>query len=103
MKDPCSGSIAVATVVLLLLVKFAALAELSSHTAALLWVSVLGRAVVPLLLTTPYVRPNGGLGRKPASSFRLAGLFPCAVLFGISSLALGLCWPGRSQALGCGG
>lgn len=62
MKDPCSGPIAVATVVLLLLVKFAALAELSGQGLVLLWVPVLGRTAVPLLLlTTPYVRP-GGLG-----------------------------------------
>jgi adenosylcobinamide-GDP ribazoletransferase len=62
MKDPCSGPIAVAAVVLLLLVKFSALAELPAPAAfwPLLAAPLLGRGWVPLLLlTTPYVRPQG--------------------------------------------
>ena len=62
MKDPRSGPIAIAVIVLLLLNKFAALQALSADAAcaALLLVPALGRAViVALLLTTPYVRPAG--------------------------------------------
>jgi adenosylcobinamide-GDP ribazoletransferase len=62
MKDPCSGPIAVSAVVLLLLLKFSALAELSGLPGMmpLLWSPVIGRSLAPLLLlTTPYVRPNG--------------------------------------------
>ena len=75
MKDPCSGPIAVAALVLLLLVKFAALAELPpGAAAALLWAPLAGRAALPfLLLTCAYVRPRGlgsplaeNLPRRPA-------------------------------------
>lgn len=59
MKDPCSGPIAVAAVVLVLLLKFAALAEPASAWA-LLFAPVLGRVAIPvILLSTPYVRPQG--------------------------------------------
>ncbi|MHB9099982.1 MAG: adenosylcobinamide-GDP ribazoletransferase [Sulfuricella sp.] len=64
MKDPRSGPAAVSTVVLTLLLKFAALAMLAKAGAwpALLLAPVLGRsALVALLLSTPYVRP-GGMG-----------------------------------------
>ncbi|MHB1291640.1 MAG: adenosylcobinamide-GDP ribazoletransferase [Sulfuricella sp.] len=64
MKDPRSGPAAVSTVVLTLLLKFAALAVLAKAGAwpALLLAPVLGRsALVALLLSTPYVRP-GGMG-----------------------------------------
>lgn len=64
MKDPRSGPIAVTWLVLLLLLKFAALVALlqAGHWSALLLAPWLGRAVLPLLfLTTPYVRA-GGLG-----------------------------------------
>ena len=62
MQDPCSGPIAVAVVVLLLLLKFAALTELLGRQAwtPLLIAPVVGRSLIPLvLLTTPYVRPHG--------------------------------------------
>ncbi len=61
MKDPTCGPMAVMLVVLLLLVKFAALQELLSRQS-LWWLAalVLGRAQVLLLfLTTPYVRDQG--------------------------------------------
>lgn len=64
MKDPRSGPAAVSTLVLSLLLKFAALVALVKVGAwlALLLAPVLGRtALVALLLTTPYVRP-GGMG-----------------------------------------
>ncbi len=62
MKDPRSGPVAVATVVLVLLLKFAAMdLAISRHDAfALLLAPTLGRTVPLLLfLTTPYVRPAG--------------------------------------------
>jgi adenosylcobinamide-GDP ribazoletransferase len=92
MKDPCSGPIAVAAVALLMLLKFSALAELAGRPGMtpLLWAPVIGRSLVPLLLlTTPYVRPNG-LGRPLAENLpRLpAGL---AAAF---SLVCALAWLG---------
>ena len=68
MKDPRSGPIAVVTLVLVLLLKFAALLALieQGHGLALMIVPVLGRAaLLGLFLTTPYVR-SGGLGQALA-------------------------------------
>ena len=71
MKDPCSGPVAVAAVVCLLLVKFAALSALREARGAASWSDVhfacgcilpplLARAAVPLLFAhTPYVRAEG--------------------------------------------
>lgn len=62
MKDPRSGPAAVAGVVIVLLLKFAALAALLRAHAwtALLIAPVLGRsALVLVFLSTPYVRPQG--------------------------------------------
>lgn len=62
MKDPAAGPIAVATLVLLLLLKFVMLTVLLSQQnwAALIWSVVLARTALPLLfLTTDYVRPQG--------------------------------------------
>ncbi|NJN48049.1 MAG: adenosylcobinamide-GDP ribazoletransferase, partial [Candidatus Competibacteraceae bacterium] len=62
MKDPRSGPIAIVVVVLVLLAKFAALQTVVQNGAwgALLWAPVLGRAFILLMLiTTPYVRPEG--------------------------------------------
>jgi len=64
MQDPRSGPIAVVVLVLLLLLKFAALATLlqAGQPLALLLAPWLARGLVPLLfMTTPYVRA-GGLG-----------------------------------------
>jgi adenosylcobinamide-GDP ribazoletransferase len=76
MKDPRSGPIAVVTLMLVLLIKFAALVALIEHQQAgvLLIVPLVGRsAVLGLFLTTPYVRP-GGLGQALADHLpRLAG------------------------------
>ncbi len=70
MKDPYSGPAAVVVLVLVLLIKFAALSEiLARHDVmVLLLAPVIGRTVVPVLfLTTPYVRP-GGIGAVLASN-----------------------------------
>nr|WP_312230653.1 adenosylcobinamide-GDP ribazoletransferase [Pseudomonas sp.] len=64
MKDPRSGPIAVVVLVLLLLLKFAALLALldQGNHLVLILAPVLGRgALLALFLYTPYVRP-GGLG-----------------------------------------
>jgi adenosylcobinamide-GDP ribazoletransferase len=68
MKDPRSGPIAVVVLVLVLLLKFAALVALlqAGEGALLLLVPWLARGLLPLLfLTTPYVRV-GGLGQALA-------------------------------------
>ncbi|MCP1489507.1 MULTISPECIES: adenosylcobinamide-GDP ribazoletransferase [Pseudomonas] len=68
MKDPRSGPIAVVALVLVLLLKFAALLALieQGHGLVLIVVPVLGRAaLLGLFLTTPYVRA-GGLGQALA-------------------------------------
>jgi adenosylcobinamide-GDP ribazoletransferase len=69
MKDPHAGTMAVVALVLVLLVKFAALIHLMDNQVVLACLSapVLGRtAIVVLLLTTPYVRPRG-LGSELAA------------------------------------
>lgn len=68
MQDPRSGPIAVVLLVLVLLLKFAALVTLLDAGAGLpvLLVPWLARCLLPLLfLTTPYVR-QGGLGQALA-------------------------------------
>lgn len=68
MKDPRSGPIAVVTLVLVLLLKFAALLALieQQHSLFLIIVPLIGRsAMLGLFLTTPYVRA-GGLGQALA-------------------------------------
>ena len=64
MKDPCSGPAAVVALVLVLLIKFAALKELltQNDAAVLLLAPIIARtSVLALFLMTPYVRP-GGIG-----------------------------------------
>lgn len=84
MKDPRSGPMGVTAVVLVLLLKFAALASLP-HPGVALWLApLLGRAVLTVaFLSTPYVR-SGGLGSglmeasRPACLAGLAlALVPC--------------------------
>jgi adenosylcobinamide-GDP ribazoletransferase len=76
MKDPRSGPIAVVTLVLVLLLKFAALLALieQQQSVFLIIVPLIGRAaLLGLFLTTPYVRA-GGLGQALADHLpRLAG------------------------------
>ncbi|VVQ06564.1 Adenosylcobinamide-GDP ribazoletransferase [Pseudomonas fluorescens] len=94
MKDPRSGPIAVVTLVLVLLLKFAALLALveQQHAVVLLIVPLLGRsALLGLFLTTPYVRA-GGLGQALADHLpRLAGkqvlavsALVCVLIAGVS-------------------
>jgi adenosylcobinamide-GDP ribazoletransferase len=62
MKDPRSGPAAIAAVVLLLLAKYGALAELSAAgvLTPMLWAPVVSRGAVPFwLLTTAYLRRQG--------------------------------------------
>ncbi len=62
MKDPRSGPMAVAVLLITLLIKFAALFELiRQQNIILVWLApVLGRtAVIGILLSTAYVRENG--------------------------------------------
>ena len=62
MKDPYCGPAAVVTLVLVLLIKFAALEHVLSteNLGVLILAPVLGRmSLVLLFLTTPYARPNG--------------------------------------------
>ncbi|HEY0289018.1 MAG TPA: adenosylcobinamide-GDP ribazoletransferase [Pseudomonas sp.] len=68
MKDPRSGPIAVVTLVVVLLLKFAAIVALieQHHSLGLLLAPVIGRAaMLGLFLDTPYVR-KGGLGQALA-------------------------------------
>lgn len=69
MKDPCCGPMGVTAVVLVLLIKFAALHVVCAGAQPwpLVLAPLLGRMALPLLfLTTPYIRP-GGLGSALAA------------------------------------
>ncbi len=95
MKDPRSGPIAIAAVVLVLLNKFAALQMLLAGDARelLLLTPVLGRtAIVLLLVTTPYVRPDG-LGAPYASYLPRLSCTLVVVLVAATTIAL-LDWIG---------
>src|SRR5476649_2382826 len=96
MKDPRSGPIAVVTLVLVLLLKFAALLALieQGHSVVLIVVPLIGRAaLLGLFLTTPYVRA-GGLGQALANHLpRRAGWWvmalsapACVLIAGLSGL-----------------
>ncbi|MGH8183636.1 MAG: adenosylcobinamide-GDP ribazoletransferase [Rhodanobacteraceae bacterium] len=61
MKDPASGPMGVAAIVVVLLLKFAVLASQSAWPAVLLAPLLARAALVALFATTRYVRP-GGLG-----------------------------------------
>ncbi|BFT64825.1 adenosylcobinamide-GDP ribazoletransferase [Pseudomonas moorei] len=93
MKDPRSGPIAVVTLVLVLLLKFAALLALieQQQAMALIIVPLLGRsALLGLFLTTPYVRA-GGLGQALADHLpRSAGKQVLAVSGLVCVLIAGL-------------
>lgn len=93
MKDPRSGPIAVVTLVLVLLLKFAALLALieQGHGIVLVIVPLIGRAaLLGLFLTTPYVRA-GGLGQALADHLpRQAGWQVLAVSALVCVLIAGL-------------
>lgn len=72
MKDPRCGPMGVVALVLVLLMKFAALASLPSASGALLLAPVLARAsLTAAFLSTPYVR-SGGLGSALTQAPRAA-------------------------------
>jgi adenosylcobinamide-GDP ribazoletransferase len=90
MKDAASGPAGVSALVLVLLLKFAALATLLElrHWPTLLLAPVLGRvALVFLLWSTPYVR-SGGIGVAQAANLPRAGAV--AVLLLVASALPGL-------------
>lgn len=94
MKDPACGPVGVISLVLLLLLKWAALVVLlgAGQWAVLLLAPWLGRWVLPLLLfTTPYVRP-GGMGQTLTEHMPRRSL---PALLAIHALAMLLCgWSG---------
>lgn len=94
MKDPACGPIGVISLVLVLLLKWAALVALleAGQWAVLLLAPWLGRWVLPLLLlTTPYVRP-GGMGHVLSEHMPRRSL---PALLAIHGLAMLLCgWSG---------
>lgn len=91
MKDPRSGPIALAVVGCLLLLKFAALAALTTHSHMEPWRDsrlavgcmvppLLARAAIPLLFAhTPYVRPHGIARDLTAHQSRAAGILVAAL------------------------
>lgn len=90
MKDPRCGPAAVIALILLLLLKFAALVELMAgeQWLALALIPMLGRSALLLLfLSTPYVRP-GGLGALLATHLPRRGAL--AVLLSSAALVLAL-------------
>jgi adenosylcobinamide-GDP ribazoletransferase len=102
MKDPRSGPAGVVAVVLLLLVKFAALASLAPGAwawwaSALMLAPMLARvAVTAAFLTTPYVR-SGGLGSGLADAPRVA----CIAASLLGAIACGFAgWRG-AMAFAC--
>ncbi|PJK06249.1 adenosylcobinamide-GDP ribazoletransferase [Lysobacteraceae bacterium NML95-0200] len=86
MKDPASGPMGVIALLLVLLLKFAALASLPQVAPALFFAVFAGRLVLlPALLATPYVRANGlgsGLAPTPRAGWLITvlGLAPLAWL-----------------------
>ncbi len=86
MRDPRSGPIAIMVITLTLIAKFAALQALLTQQGAVvaaLWLTpVLGRsAILLLLLTTPYVRPEGmGVAYAQYLPRRACGVLLLAVL-----------------------
>jgi adenosylcobinamide-GDP ribazoletransferase len=98
MKDPQAGPVAVIVLVLILLIKFAALHSLVKHSEYLLIIlPVIFARCVPLLLflTTPYIREQGlgsAMAKYMPRQLALLVLFFCALLlimvFGFSQFFL---------------
>lgn len=96
MKDPYAGPAGVAAVVLVLLIKAAALTAVD--WTALLVVPVLARAgLVALFLTTPYVRPQG-LGEAMSAHLPRQAAAWSAGLAALAALLL-LGWAGAGVLL----
>jgi adenosylcobinamide-GDP ribazoletransferase len=94
MKDPACGPAGVVAVLLLLLLKFAALAALLE--LGLLWplllIPLLARAQLPLLfLSTTYVRP-GGIGAAMAAQLPRKPAWLLLGLVGLALLGIALFW-----------
>jgi len=94
MKDPTSGPIAIAVLVLLMLVKFAAIEALLTHTSAqksyylvLVWPLILSRmSAMILFATTPYARKNG-LGKAISEHLSTNAVWAvCCVILVIACL-----------------
>ncbi len=108
MKDPTSGPMAVTAVVLMLLLKYAALTTLLPAAPAALWLApLLARtAVVAAFASTPYVRA-GGLGSALAGASRTVCVLAVAAAVGLPAWrALHVRrWPAGSLrwCLRCGG
>jgi len=93
MQDPRCGPAAVVALVLLLLLKFAALAQLvpGGHWMVLVVVPLLGRvALVWLFMFTPYVRPQGISSTLVQHLPRRACLVSGAIGLAVVPLLLGL-------------
>ncbi|QLF92710.1 adenosylcobinamide-GDP ribazoletransferase [Pseudomonas sp. ABC1] len=91
MKDPRSGPVAIVVLLLVLLLKFAALAALLEQGAglALVLVLLLGRSsLLALFLTTPYVR-RGGLGEAMAEHLPRRAACVVLALVGVVVLLAG--------------
>ena len=88
MKDPTSGPMAVTAVVLMLLLKYAALTTLLPAAPAALWLApLLARtAVVAAFASTPYVRA-GGLGSALAGASRTVCVLAVAAAVGVACVA----------------
>ncbi|MEA9655292.1 adenosylcobinamide-GDP ribazoletransferase [Xanthomonas campestris pv. raphani] len=88
MKDPTSGPMAVTAVVLMLLLKCAALTTLLPAAPAALWLApLLARAaVVAAFASTPYVRA-GGLGSALAGTSRTVCVLAVAAAVGVACMA----------------
>lgn len=101
MKDPASGPMGVTAIVVVLLLKFAALASLpASAWPIVLLAPLLARAgLVALFLTTPYVRP-GGLGDALQRAPRVA----CGLMLAASVAGCGMArWRGAWALLAAAG
>ncbi len=89
MKDPASGPIGVAALVVVLLLKWAGITALLAADSPwlLLWPPLLARTAVPLmLLVTPYVRADG-IGAE------MAARIPRRVLWGVvAAVVLAVSW-----------
>ena len=111
MKDPRCGPAGVTALILVLLVKFAAVLELLALLGQGAWMALvlaplLGRAALPLLfLTTDYVRP-GGMGSLLAEHFPRSAAWVVTVMVALAVLAvplgLGLGWVGAWALVGAG-